>query len=138
MLDSPQSGTRVTNDAGFVEHLRSFIGTGMDYLGARLQLAGLESQEASAHYLKIVILAAAAVFAVLFGYFFLWAAVVFIIATLFHVQWMWVMLGCAILHLVAAAICLGVAYNKLKTPMFTATLNEFKKDREWLSNQKYS
>jgi len=136
MLESPQSGTRVTSDAGFTEHVRSFIGTGMDYLGARLQLAGLESKEASGHYIKIVALAAAAVVAVLFGYVFLCAAIVFIIATLAHIQWMWVMLGCGLLHVAAAAICLWVAVSKLKQPMFTATLNEFKKDREWLSNQK--
>jgi len=136
MLESPRSGTRVTNDAGFFEHLRSFLGTGMDYLGARLQLAGLESQEASSHYLKIVALGAAAVLAVLFGYFFLWSAIVFIVAAVFHLQWMWVMLGCGILHFVAAGICIGIALKKLKTPMFSATLNEFKKDREWLTNQK--
>lgn len=136
MLESQPSGTRVANDAGFFDHLRSFAGTTFEYLGARIELAGLESKEASAHYLKIVALAAAAILAVIFGYIFLWAAIVTIIATLGHVSWMWIMLGCAILHLVAAFICLRIALNRLKVPMFSATLNEFKKDREWLSNPK--
>ena len=136
MLEPPPLGTRSKSDAGFTEHLRAFAATGLEYLGARFQLVGIESKEASAHYLKIIGLAFVALVAVLFGYFFLLAAVVFLVAHLFQVDWMWVMLGCGLLHIGGAALCLWIASRKLKLPMFAATLNEFKKDQEWLSNQK--
>ena len=138
MLQTPPTGTRAPSDTGFIDHLRSFGATGLDYLSARLELAGIESKEASSHYLKIVALAFVGLCAVLFGYIFLVAAAVAIIAYVFSVQWMWVLLGCGVLHILGAALCFWIATNRIAAPMFTATLNEFKKDRKWLSNQKPS
>lgn len=137
MLESPSTGTRAGIDAGFTEHLRSFAATGFDYLSARLQLAGIESREASAHYLKILGLVAVAIAAVLFGYVFLCIGLVFAIAYLTHIQWMWVMLAFAAAHIAAAAICLFIAKKRVAAPMFTETLNEFKKDRQWLNRKSF-
>jgi uncharacterized membrane protein YqjE len=137
MLETSTTGTRAGTDAGFTEHLRSFAATGFDYLSARFQLAGIESKEASVHYLKILGFVAVAVAALLFGYVFLCVGLVFVIAYLTQAQWMWVMLAFAALHLIAAAICLAVAKKRIASPMFTETLNEFKKDRQWLNRKSF-
>jgi len=46
--------------------------------------------------------------------------------------WIWVLLGAAFLHLLGAAILGWIAKVKLSAPMFTESLNELKKDQEWL------
>ena len=42
--------------------------------------------------------------------------------------------GAAVLHFIGAATLLVIAKAKLTEPMFAATLDEFKKDQEWLKN----
>jgi uncharacterized membrane protein YqjE len=72
---------------------------------------------------------------VIFGYFFLILFAVFGIAWLIggpH-TWIWVTLGAAVLHFVAAVALIFMARSKLSAPMFTATLEEFKKDNQWLT-----
>jgi len=127
------SGERPPGDEGLIENLRSLAAWFSAYIGARLQLAGLESKEASWHYLKILLWLFAGLFGVTFGYIFLCIACVFIISVLLNVSWMWISLGAAILHLVLAAIAILVARSQLTKPMFGATIAEFKKDQTWLN-----
>jgi len=124
-----------SGDAGFAEHLRALVASVAGYLHARLQLAGLESKEAAAHYLQILLWLAAAAFAALLGYVFLCGALMFILAWLLEVKWVWVMLGFGLAHILAAFACAVIVRKKFPRPVFGATLNEFKKDQEWLTTQ---
>ena len=116
-----------------IDHLRALAASVAAYLAARLQLAGLESREAAGHYLKVAVLLAAAFFGVIFGYIFLWLAIVFIIHDLLHVSWIWVLLGVAVLHFLIAAAAVIIAKMKLPKAVFAATIAEFKKDQTWLN-----
>ena len=71
-----------------------------------------------------------------FGYLFLVIAVVFLIAWACGGgnAWIWVTLGAAFVHFLGAATLLVVAKGKLSQPMFAATLDELKKDQQWLKN----
>ena len=125
------------DDAGFFRHSIAVVSALVDYFKARFQLAGLESKEAGVHYGIIAALAVAAVFVVLLGYFFLCFALVFLIAWLLgdgH-AWIWVTFGMALLHFGAAVACLWIAKGRFAEPVFAATLEEFKKDQEWLKVQ---
>ena len=105
------------------------------YLRARLQLAGLEAKEAMVHYAIIAGLIAGTLVVAVFGYFFLVMFAVFGIAWLIggpH-TWIWVTLGAAVVHFGLAVGLILAARAKFATPMFTATLEEFKKDNEWLT-----
>jgi len=124
---------RPVREAGLPEHLRNLAASLVGYFQARLQLAGLESREASAHYLKMLLWLAAGVAAIAFGYIFFCGAIVFILARVLGVSWVWIMLGLGFVHFGAAAVCALVLRKKFPQPVFQTTLNEFKKDQEWLT-----
>lgn len=104
------------------------------YLRARFELAGIEAKEAAVHYAIILGLAIGMLILLVFGYFFLVIAVVFLIAALWGAEhaWIWVMMGAAGFHIVAAIVLALIAKAKLSAPMFAASLDELKKDQEWL------
>jgi uncharacterized membrane protein YqjE len=121
---------------GLLHQLGVLLGAKLGYLRARLQLAGLEGKEAAAHYAIILALAVTALVVAIFGYFFFVIALVFLIAWTVGGEnaWIWVMFGAALLHFVAALVFALVARSKLARPIFSATLDELKKDQQWLKN----
>jgi uncharacterized membrane protein YqjE len=126
-----------SKEAGFFRHAVALFSAGFEYLEARLQLAGLEAKEASLLYAVVLALLVGALVVVTFGYFFLCLAIVFLLAWLFgdgH-AWIWVTLGMAVLHFGGAAACVLIAKGKFARPVFSATLNQFRKDQEWLNSQ---
>ena len=120
---------------GLLEHAREFTAAGLEYLQARLALAGLETKHALLHFGIIIGLLAAAVAVLIFGYLFLCIAIVALIAHFVHVQVGWVLLAVALAHLGVAAGCVLFARNRLSTSVYSGTLSEFKKDQQWLSNR---
>lgn len=106
------------------------------YLSARLRLAGLEVKEAAIHYAIITALFIIALVVVVFGYFFLWMTIIFVITLAFGgAPWtgVWVTLGVALLHFGLAVGLAFLAKGKLAEPVFTSTLEEFNKDQQWLA-----
>ncbi len=123
--------------AGFYRHFLGVLSASLTYLKARLQLVGIEGKEAGLHYGIAAALIAAALVVVFLGYLFLCLAIVFLIAWLLgdgH-AWIWVTLGMALLHFAAAVAFVFIAKNKITAPVFSATLEEFKKDHEWLNSK---
>ena len=111
------------------------LGALAGYMKARLQLAGLEAKEAMLHYAIIAALLAGGLVVVVFGYFFFWLALIFAIAWAIGGEstWIWVTLGAALVHFGLAVALVFAARAKFATPMFTSTLDEFKKDQQWLT-----
>ncbi len=120
--------------AGVFGHLSALLAAKLAYLRARLELAGLEGKEAAVHLAVILGLAAGGALALVFGYFFLIIGLVFLIAWACGGgdAWIWVTIGAAALHFIGAAVLLLLAKARLRTPMFSATLDELKQDQEWL------
>ena len=127
------SDERSRDDEGLIDHLRVLAAAAVAYFRARLQLAGLESKEASVHYLKILIWLLIGLIGFVFGYIFFCIAVVFLISHLLHVDWMWVMLAAGVAHFLLAIASALIARSKFAQPMFHATIAEFKKDQTWLT-----
>jgi uncharacterized membrane protein YqjE len=126
---------RAAANAGFIGRISGFLAALASYLSARFQLAGLEAKEAMLHYAIVAGLLAGGLVVVVFGYFFLVLFAVFGIAWAIggpH-TWIWVSLGAAVVHFAGAVALVFIARAKLSTPMFTATLEEFKKDNQWLT-----
>jgi uncharacterized membrane protein YqjE len=118
---------------GLLAHLSALIAAKLTYLKARLELAGLEGKEAAIHLAIILGLAIGGLVLVVFGYFFFVLALVFLIALAFGSgSWVYVLLGAALVHFVGAAGLVLVARLKLGVPLFPLTLEELKKDQEWL------
>jgi uncharacterized membrane protein YqjE len=123
-----------TDDAGFFGHFSALLGAKLAYLRARLELAGLEGKEAAVHAAVILGLAVGALIVLIFGYFFLIIGLVFLLALALGGgnAWIFVLLGAALLHIAGAALLILIAKWKLGTPLFSLTLDELKKDQEWL------
>jgi uncharacterized membrane protein YqjE len=126
-----------TDDAGIIAHLRAMAASFLGYAQARTQLAGIESREAVGHYLKILIALVVALILALTGYLFLCLGIVFAIARLFQNPnaWIWVALAVALAHFAGVGICALLARRWIKVPVFSATIEEFKKDQEWLTKK---
>lgn len=118
----------------FVTHFSGFLGGMASYIRSRLELAGLEAKEAAVHYAVVLGLFVIALVTAVFGYFFACLAFVFGLAWLIggEYTWIWVTVGVAVLHLGAAAAAALIAKSRIASPMFSATLDEFKKDQQWL------
>ena len=123
-------------DAGLSGHLLSFFASLMSYFRARLELAGIEGKDAAAIYIKVAVLLVCAAGLLSFGYALLWIGLIAIIANIAHLPWGWLVLGVGVLHLVGVLGCAWGIGMLWKKPVFTATLEEFKKDQEWLNRHK--
>jgi len=125
---------RGANSAGIFGHFSALLAAKLGYLRARLKLAGIEGKEAAVHGGIILGLAIGALVLVIFGYFLLVIGLVFLVALAFGggTAWIWVLLAAAVLHFLGAVIFLLIAKARLGIPVFPLTLDEFKKDQEWL------
>jgi uncharacterized membrane protein YqjE len=122
---------------GLFGHASAWLAALLGYLRARLELAGLESREAAIHGAVLLGLVVGALVLLVFGYFFFCFALVFLIAWLCDDDsaWIWVTFGMALLHF-GGAVALGLwAKAKLKKPIFPATLDELRKDQQWLTSK---
>ncbi|HWL54790.1 MAG TPA: phage holin family protein [Chthoniobacteraceae bacterium] len=118
------------------EHLRHLLASAIDYLQTRLELAGIEGKEALVVYVKV----AAAIFGALallaFGYIFCLMGLVAVLVSFSGFFWGWVVLALALLHFIGVALCLLIARMCWRRPCFPVTLEEFRKDQEWLSRSR--
>jgi uncharacterized membrane protein YqjE len=118
---------------GLFAHLSALLAAKLAYLKARLELAGLEGRDAAIHLAIILGLVIGGLILLIFGYLFFVLALVFLIALAFGSgSWIYVLLGAALLHVVGAAVLVLLARMKLGTPLFPLTLEELRKDQEWL------
>lgn len=127
---------RSAAEPGLSGHLLAFVASAAGYFRARVELAGIEGKEAAAVYIKMAVLLVVALALVSFGYAFLWIGLIALLAAFTHVYWGWWVLAAGLLHLVAALGCLWAVVTLWKTPVFGATLEEFRKDQEWLNSHK--
>lgn len=137
MPDARAGDGRAGGDPGFFGRLSGILAALSTYLRARLELAGLEAKEAIVHYAIIAALIVGGLIVIVFGYFFLVLFAVFGIAWMIggaH-TWIWVALGAAVVHFGLAAGLILAVRAKLAVPMFAATLEEFKKDNQWLTTK---
>lgn len=115
--------------AAEVMSLAGSLGRHVQSLGA---LAGEEAREAAELYLRLGIMLAAALFFAAFGYVIVLIFLAFLIATIFHVGWIWIFLGLAVLHFLIAFLCANHVRTHWRTPVFPATAGEIRRDLESL------
>lgn len=120
---------------GLFDSLASLLGSFSGYLGARLELLGLESRAAARNYLRVLILAFVAVLALALGYIFVVLGLVFILHA--WTGWSWPALTAAFggAHLLVVVFCALSIKSRVTVPAFTETLSELRKDRTWLQSE---
>ena len=120
--------------AGLLPTVRSMVASLTLFLESRLQLAARESKAAVRHLVMLVAFLVAAAVLSIFGYVFFIAFAIFAVAQLLGISWIWVALGLALLHFLAALSCLIIARGQLKHPILRDTASVLKEDTEWLKN----
>ncbi len=120
---------------GLVAELLSLVGSFGRHVQSLGALAGEEAREAGALYLRLAIMLFAAIFFAAFGYVLVLLFLAFLIATIFHVAWIWILLGFSILHLLGAFLCASHVKNHWHTPVFSATASEIRRDLDSLKVQ---
>ena len=104
-------------------------------ISARIGLLQLESRAAARQAGESVASVVAALLAVIFAWALALAGGIAALAAATSWPWYWLALAAALLHVLAAAICLRLARSP-RAPTFPITRAEFHKDREWLATLK--
>ncbi len=127
--------SRSRNPAGHVGLLQNLLALASALAGFFESRFILLAQESKAAAVQLLILAGCLIFAVLLcavGYVFLITGAVVGLAHLAGISWPWIALAVAGLHFITALVLLLIARSRITKPFFRATLDELKKDREWL------
>jgi uncharacterized membrane protein YqjE len=128
MTASTAPGSRPAPPKGIAAEAMRLFASLAQHLQALGTLAGFEGREAVGLYVKLAILLGAALFLTAFGYIFVLLFLAFAIATLFHVDWIWISLGFAVLHLAGATGAALYVKTHFRTPVFRCTIEEIRKD----------
>ena len=102
-------------------------------LAARAALFQYESKAAARQWVRIAALLTVAAAAAAIAWLLLVAGGVAALSASTGWPWYWLAIAAAVLHLLAATICLGFA-KTAKPPTFPLTQSEFQKDRAWLKS----
>jgi len=113
---------------GITAEFLRLVGSSGRHVQALLALAATEGQETVALYVRLAIAAIVAIFFAASGYLFALLSIAFLVAWVFGVDWMWICLAIAILHLaLAAAFALHVK-NHFRSNLFPETSEAIRKD----------
>jgi uncharacterized membrane protein YqjE len=127
-MSSESLGSRnPAGHSGLLGSTLALISTAAEFFETRFALLAKESKSAA---VQMVVAMALSVM----GYVFLVVSAIVGLAYLLGTSWPWVALMVAVLHFIIALLCLLIARSRITKPLFRATLDELKKDREWLKN----
>ena len=118
--------------SGLLDNALGLISAVLEFFESRFVLLAQESKSAA---VQLLILAGCLIVALalcLMGYVFLIVSAVAGLAHLLGTSWPVVALVVALVHFIIAAVLLLVARSRITKPMFPDTVDELKKDREWL------
>ena len=118
--------------SGLLDNALGLISAVVAFFEGRFVLLAQESKTAAVHLLILVGCVIAALALCLMGYVFLIVSAVVGLAHLLGTSWPVVALVVALLHFIIAGVLLVVARSRITKPMFRDSIDELKKDREWL------
>jgi uncharacterized membrane protein YqjE len=131
--ESPRS-RNPAGHSGLLDNALGLISAVTEFFESRFALAAEESKSAALQLLILIGCVIAALALCIMGYVFLIVSAVVGLAHLLGTSWPVVALLAALLHFIIALVLLLVARSSISKPMFRDTVDELKKDREWLKN----
>jgi uncharacterized membrane protein YqjE len=120
--------------SGLIDNALALLSAVAEFFESRFALAARESKAAALQVLILVGCVIGALVLCVMGYVFLIVSAVVGLAHLLGTSWPVVALVIALLHFIIAGVLLLVARSRITKPMFRATVDELRKDREWLKN----
>jgi uncharacterized membrane protein YqjE len=118
--------------SGLLENALGLISAVAAFFESRFVLLAQESKSAAVQLLILVGCVIAALALCVMGYVFLIVSAVVGLAHLLGTSWPVVALIVALVHFIIAGVLLLVARSWITKPMFRDSIDELKKDREWL------
>ena len=118
--------------SGLLDNALGLISAVVAFFESRFVLLAQESKSAAVQLLILVGCVIAALALCVMGYVFLIVSAVVGIAHLLGTSWPVVALVVALVHFIIAGVLLVVARSRITKPMFRDSIDELKKDREWL------
>jgi uncharacterized membrane protein YqjE len=118
--------------SGLLDNVLGLLSAIVQFFEVRFAVLAQESKSAALQLLISVGCVIAALALCVMGYVFLIVSAVVGIAHLLGTSWPVVALVVALLHFIIAGVLLLVARSRITKPMFQDTVDELKKDREWL------
>ena len=118
--------------SGLLENALALISAVVAFFESRFVLLAQESKSAAVQLLILVGCVIAALALCVMGYVFLIVSAVVGIAHLLGTSWPVVALVAALVHFIIAGVLVLVARSRISKPMFRDSIDELKKDREWL------
>ena len=115
-----------------LDNALALISAVAEFFESRFALVAQESKAAALQMLILVACVIAALALCVMGYVFLIVSAVVGLAHLLGTSWPVVALVVALVHFIIAGVLLLVARSRITKPMFRDTVDELKKDREWL------
>lgn len=129
--ESPRS-RNPAGHSGLLDNALGLLSAIVEFFEIRFALFAQESKYAALHLLILAVCVIAALALCVMGYVFLIVSAVVGIAHLLGISWPVVALVVALMHFIVAAVLLLVVRNRITKPMFRDTVDELRKDREWL------
>jgi len=118
--------------SGLLDNALGLISAVVAFFESRFVLLAQESKSAAVQLLILVVCVIAALALCVMGYVFLIVSAVVGIAHLLGTSWPVVALVAALVHFIIAGVLVLVARSRISKPMFRDSIDELKKDREWL------
>ena len=118
--------------SGLLDNALALVSAVAEFFESRFALIAQESKAAALQMLILVACVIAALALCVMGYVFLIVSAVVGLAHLLGTSWPVVALVVALVHFIIAGVLLLVARSRITKPMFRDTVDELKKDREWL------
>ena len=118
--------------SGLLDNALGLISAVVAFFESRFVLLAQESKSAAVQLLILVGCVIAALALCVMGYVFLIVSAVVGIAHLLGTSWPVVALLAALVHFIIAGVLVLVARSRITKPMFRDSIDELKKDREWL------
>ncbi len=114
---------------GFLSSIRRTFDNAVGAVHSRIELAVVELQEERDRAVNVLVWSGVMLFLV----FMAVVAFTFCVILALWQYALWVGLGFGILYLVGATVAAVVIRKRLKAPLFSETMDQLRKDREWLS-----
>jgi uncharacterized membrane protein YqjE len=120
--------------SGLLDNALALISAVAEFFESRFALVAQESKAAALQMLILVGCVIAALALCVMGYVFLIVSAVVGVAHLLGTSWPMVALVVALVHFIIAGVLLLVARSRITKPVFRDSIDELKKDREWLKS----
>jgi uncharacterized membrane protein YqjE len=134
MISETTRSRNPAGHAGVLANLLALASALAEFFESRFVLLAQESKAALVQLLVVAACLILALFLCVLGYVFLISSAIVGLAHLAGISWLWTALLAAGLHFLIALTLLLVARSWITKPVFRATIDELKKDREWLKN----